>query len=110
MSEEESKALAVKNRVHKDKKGSDRRSVDKDQCCKESGHWIKDCPNLKTPYDPDRAKKRNKSNRSDEDDQEEDRQPLAFVSSETSKAYGPSKWVADSGCTHRWAVAPIIGD
>lgn len=36
-----------------------RRKFDKDTCkyCKNKGHWIKNCPNLKTPYDPDRNRK-----------------------------------------------------
>ena len=37
----------------------ERLELDKDQCryCKEKGRWMIDCPNLKTPYDPNRMKR-----------------------------------------------------
>lgn len=49
--------------------------LEKDQCkyCKEIGHWIKDCPNLKTPYDPERDEKNRKRKQQQEKGDEEQR-------------------------------------
>lgn len=101
---EESKALVSKNK-NKFKKNKDDKKVSKDQCryCKETGHWIKDCPNLKFPYDPDRSKKNNKRKQDDRsfDKPTGEQYDLAFVSTNVpSKLYSPDIWVADSGCTN----------
>lgn len=99
---EEAKGQALISRRGKPTK-KDGKRMDKDQCryCKETGHWIKDCPNLKKPYDPDYSKKRkNKEDSKKETDNENDTKGFAFVTQMSAKSYPPEIWVADSGCTN----------
>lgn len=105
---EDTKALSVKQKgkkrdskndrnYGKSNKGQDERpKLPRDQCiyCKESGYWIRECPNLKTPYDPNRSKKKRENGKSKDND-------LAFIAKVASiKAFSMDTWVADSGCTH----------
>lgn len=95
----ETKALAASKGTNK--KGSRNMKVEKDQCryCKESGHWIKDCPNLKTPHDPNHARKKD---RKDDNDKKEDAAQfdLACMSKINQGMLSEAIWVADSGCTN----------
>lgn len=88
----ETKALAARNYKDSKKKGK----LNKDQCryCRETGHWIKDCKKLKTPYDPNRNKKK--------PDKNEDGDQFDFACMTRSKPVMLSEdiWVADSGCTN----------
>lgn len=92
---EEVKALAAKY------KG--RARFDKNQCryCKQSGHWIKDCPNLKTPYDPNRNKNKNGQGKAKKGEDNKEDPDLAFMSKvSTNQLKSEEIWVADSGCTN----------
>ena len=96
----EAVALAAKTKREGQKLG-------KDQCryCKEKGHWLRDCPNLKTPYDPYRMKKKDQKDQDTDTQSSNDkgkREELAFM----TRAHNMNErsqediWVADSGCTH----------
>lgn len=94
----EAKALMVNNQRSKDKNTKQNK---KDRCryCKETGHWIKNCPNLKTPYDPNHGAKM-KESRKNKSNPIKDGDELAFVTIGTACTVTEDLWVADSGCTH----------
>lgn len=99
----ETKALAAGTSSNKkgNKKGKNKKNFDKNQCryCKESGHWIKDCPNLKTPYDPNHGKKKDDKHNGN-DKPEEDTFDLACMTKVEHGTFSQDIWIADSGCTH----------
>lgn len=79
--------------------------LEKNQCryCKEIGHWLKECPNLKEPYDPYRSRKK----RNDEFNRDEcstkplaDNQLAFMTSSTTNSQLTNEDFVADTGCTN----------
>ena len=96
----ETVALAAKSNK------KERPELDKDQCryCKEKGHWLRDCPNLKTPYDPNRMKKKDQKDQNSDTQNNNDKskkEELAFVTAHaTDNLSREDIWVADSGCTH----------
>ena len=104
----EANALVVRAR-HASRKNSrpkdqNRPQTSKDQCryCKETGHWIKDCPNLKTPYVP-RRKSQSKS--SDDrskspGDRKNSNKDLAFMALSDDSELDKETWIVDSGCSH----------
>lgn len=91
-------ALSAKGKKRGEMK---KKRLEKDECryCKERGHWIKDCPNLKGPYDPDHGKKKKeKYNKKDKDD--DNTTDLAFMTKVTEgQKLTDEDHVADSGCT-----------
>lgn len=99
----ETEALAAgvkpnkKNKRKNDKSNSDK---EKNRCkyCKEEGHWIRDCPNLKTPYNPNNRKKKNSNE--EETKPEENQIDFACMANNTTIQFSGSIWLADSGCTH----------
>lgn len=101
-SNEDATALAAKG------KRKDKKDFDRNQCryCREKGHWIKDCPNLKTPYDPSRGRKKNQSanqkDKNEKDNKDEDPFTMLARSCKVSngKVFQDDIWVADSGCTN----------
>lgn len=96
---DEAKALLVHNKPKSNNSKKDK--VTKDQCryCKETGHWIKDCPNLKTPYDPNRGKKKKGTDNKQNDNKDEDAHNLAFMAN-YSTSIPENMWVADSGSSN----------
>lgn len=106
--EESSRALTSKKKVYSRQSNNNDRNVCK--YCKEKGHWIKDCPSLKTPYDPNFAKKKSNNNRFNKSNQKDSgNNGMCFAATRPSKDLelsDPSVWIVDSGCTHH--MSPFI--
>ena len=97
---EETRALAAKAKTYKREKVE----LNKNQCryCKESGHWIAECPNLKEPYDPNRRNRKRQDGNNNSNNSKSHDKTLAFITRAPVSASGLNKdtWVADSGCTN----------
>lgn len=92
---EKANALITKSRQRFDK------NTEFCRYCKDSGHNIKDCKKLKTPYDPNyRKRSQNKNNVNSNNAGDSNVQRLAFTVCTDKNRQNIWQWVADSGCTH----------
>lgn len=77
------------------------RSNDTCRYCKNKGHWIQDCKELKEPYDPNYQKRKGKRvQKGNESSNNGDIRGVAFSICIDKVDSNMSHWVADSGCTH----------
>lgn len=97
----EDTALAAEG-YRKGKGGSEEYDKDQYAYCKEKRHWIRECPNLKEPYDSIYRRKGEKqdnkqSSTSKDKDSTTDVKELAFMTQVevNNKSMGESEWVGD---------------